>query len=220
MARAKRSGLNSLGVVSLLIGLGALALAGYYSGALPQWWAKFFPKPPVPAAAPEPLVTDSSDEPRAHSIFDAPGSYTNSGDSHRSGSPAPVNLPPASPTILAPHPGSAVASPPAIPAPSGLTIPQARAKLDAATAALERSLANDPAYVQAKKNVVDAEAKRKAALAADDPGSPSVMEASGQWLDAKTKLRKLLDAAGTKDPAMAAAQQALKDAESNARGTK
>jgi hypothetical protein len=114
----------------------------------------------------------------------------------------------------------APAAAPAISKPAGPTVQQARAKLDAAKAVVEHSLANDPAFAQAQKDVADADAARKAALASDGAGSASVQEASSQWIDAKTKVRKLLDDAAAKDPATAAAQNDLKEAEANARSAK
>ena len=204
-------------VLGILVCLGAMAFVEYDNGTLPQWWAKFHSKPPAPAVVtpvPDSVTPAQPETPRPHSIFDAPGSYTS--DSNRSPSPAPaVHIPPASPAVMSQHPAA-----PVIAQPAGPTILQARAKLDAATAAVEHSLANDPNYLQAQKDVADADVKRKAALTSDGPGSQAVQDASSQWLDAKSKLRKLVDTAAAKDTATAAAQQELKQAESSVHGTK
>jgi hypothetical protein len=210
------SGVPVLGVV---VSLGALALAGYDNGTLPDWWAKIHPAPqkPVPAviAPAQPVVpAQPAEPPRLHNIFDDTNSNGSGSRPPVAPTPAPAVNPTPAPTIPTPPPVPAIVQPP-MP-----TLAEAHAKLDAATASVERSLANDPAYVQAKADVAAADGKRKAALAESGPGSPQVQEASSKWLDAKSKLKKLVDAAALKDPTAQAAQREMNDAEANARGGK
>jgi hypothetical protein len=220
MFRRSGSGVPVLGV---LVSLGAMALVGYTNGTLSGWWAKIHPTPP-PApkviAPPAPNVvappapagpSASSDQPREHNIFE-------DGTSAGPRSNAPASPAPAlnhTPAVAAPVP-----APPAVPVIPQVPVPtvlESRAKLDAATAAVERGLAADPAYMQARADVAAADEKRKAALADSGPGSPAVQEASSQWLDAKGRLKKVVAAAAAKDPAVLAAQRQMNDAEANVR---
>ena len=198
--------------IMLLIGVGTLLWVEYQNGTLPQWWAMMHPAPqaPTPATTPPPKSTpiDAPADSNPRSIFSDDGAT----GAPRAVSPAPTPAPAPAPAIATPTP--ALARPP-VP-----TLAEARSNLDAATATVERSLANDPAYLQAKADVAAADAKRQAALAESGPGSPQVQEASSAWLNEKSKLKKLVDAAVAKDPAAQAAQREMNAAEASAGSNK
>ncbi|HET6251194.1 MAG TPA: hypothetical protein VFE47_26160 [Tepidisphaeraceae bacterium] len=207
-------------VLAILLSLGALGLAEYKAGAMDQWIAKVHPAPakpqlratPAPAPAPAPSQNDS---PHVHSIFDTDGGTPSAPSPSRTAPPATVTPPAPIPAAVAPAPVV-----PSIPQPVVPTVAEARDKLDAAKAAVEQSLSNDPTYVQAKGDVTAADAKRKAALAANEPGSAEVLEASNQWLAAQTALRKVVDAAAAKDANVQVAQRQMSAAEAAVRAGK
>src|SRR5262249_45881289 len=164
---------------------GAIGWVKYGDGTLPAWWAKIHQPPPNPAPAvvkPPPVALPSSDSQGPRNIF------TDSGSSTTTDSPSPnVSNPAPHPAPITEMPVSP--SPPAVPAPVVLSVVDARAKLDAAMSAVEQSLASDPAYIAAKKTVDEAEAKRKAAVAASGAGSDQVLAAGNEWLNAKAQLK-------------------------------
>jgi hypothetical protein len=201
---------SGLAVLGILVSLAAIGVVEYDNGTLPGWWAKVHPKPTPPQvvapAVPPPVAMPGQAETHSNNIFGIPTGDPSTDDAGKH-QVAPLNIPPASPAVMAPHPA------PTIVQPTGPTLQEAKAKLSAATMALEKSLARDPVYSAAKADLADAAAKRDAALATDGAGSPAVQQASSQWIAAKTKLRNLFDAAAAKDPMTLAAQRDLKLAE-------
>jgi hypothetical protein len=76
----------------------------------------------------------------------------------------------------------------------------ARAKFDAARAALIKSLESDPAYIAAKSESDSTLDGLKKARAAYPPGNPTLAAASQTALAAHDKLQTLIDSALEKDP--------------------
>jgi hypothetical protein len=211
LVRRWGSGTSTLGVI---LSLSAIGWMRYTDGTLPQWWENIHPRPQAPVTTPThaaPSPPDASDPHGVHNIFTDPG--TTSFDA-----PAPIAPRPSAPDAA--HEIPTQITPPGNVAIPLISVADARAKLDAATAAVERSLAADSTYLAAKSAVEEAGVKRKAALSASGPGSSEVLAASNDWIDAKTRLKKIVDAAAAKDLAVQAAQRDLKDAETRIRGKK
>ena len=225
----RRSG-TGFPVLGILASVRALVLVAHDNGSLARWIAVIHPADETPKApgsaavklstppvsTPKTLTPETSqepDSPRPRSIFDAPGSGGSDSVGTYRPKPAPILPPvPIHPDPL-PEPSASIDH-------TGPSIAEARAKLDAANAAVERSLANDPAYTQAKAAADAADARRKTALAESGSGSTEVLEAGKEWLDAKAKLQKIISTATANDAASQAAQRELTEAQATAHSAK
>jgi hypothetical protein len=90
----------------------------------------------------------------------------------------------------------------------------ARAKFDAARAAVIKSLESDPAYIAAKSESDSTLEELKKARAAYPPGNPTLAAASQTALAAHDKLQSLIDSASEKDPTARQAKDRLETAQS------
>ena len=214
MIRNSGGATGNVVVVLIVLALGGTGVLMYSNGTLSQW----LPRSGSPAMSPPsgtgtpstPTVqTPGPDEDRPRSIFDVPGST----GGPQSNAPSANRNP--SPNVTLPD-----SAPPPVLATPGLDLIQARLKLSAATAAVEKSLQSDPEYQQLKADVDSAEGRKKTVLAESGPGSPDVVAAGQQWLDAKASLRKKLERVANADPAVQAAQRELNEAQRASRSGK
>lgn len=196
----------------LLISVCAVAWFAYNSGMLKQWMGNSnqrpHPQPPPAAIEPGPTTPSIANPQRSKSnnIFDLPGA-------------TPSNVPG---ETLARSSGGGSSPAPIVPPVDhiqALTVREARVRLTSAMQSLEQSLAKDAEYARAKSDADAADVQRKAAVAANEPGSPLVLEAGQKWLDAKSRLQKIVAVAAARDPAVIAAQNQLSQAEAGNRST-
>lgn len=101
------------------------------------------------------------------------------------------------------------ARPPAVPEHLGPTEAEARQKLEAATAVVERTLAQLPEYRTAKSDVDKAAADVEKAMSTTDAGSAERIEVAQRLVAAKKKLRKVVDEAAARNRACIDAKREL-----------
>lgn len=204
-------------MLGVLLGVAALGVTYYNNGTLSKWIARIHPAAPssTPAthSAPPPQATPSpaASTPHVKSIFDDDSDGSDASPAHVSRSSPPV-----APTASV---DDARAQNPAPAAPQ-LTLEQAKANVQSATAALERLLKQNPDYVAALRQADEANANRLQALSTDGPASPSAMSASQNWIDARSAIRKARDAAIAANPEAQAAERQLAAAQANFRAAR